>query len=129
MGTPCVTDIHDENGDVIVTMYRHWDGFPEGYGAELEDFLAEFTVGNGVYQGAKLGEFANGMECLAAQIVAHFKTEVGNIYLYKAGTRGIGEEYIYHVELKDGKLFVRCIDEESNKLYYHQITKGEQKWD
>ena len=35
------------------------------------------------------------MGCLAAQVVAHFKEEPGRFYLYPAGTRNCGEEYIY----------------------------------
>jgi hypothetical protein len=35
------------------------------------------------------------MSCLAAQVVAHFKTEIGSFYLYPSGTRGMDEEYIY----------------------------------
>ena len=38
------------------------------------------------------------MECLAAQLVSHFKgDQIGNFYLYPSGTRDCGEEYIYTV--------------------------------
>lgn len=37
------------------------------------------------------------MGCLAAQIVAHFKAEIGEFYLHKSGTRNICEEYIYTI--------------------------------
>ena len=40
---------------------------------------------------------ANGMGCLAAQLIANFKTEVGNIYLYEADARDCWQDYEYHV--------------------------------
>ena len=39
------------------------------------------------------------MDCLAAQLIAHFKKEAGGFYLYSAGTRDCGEEYIYTIYL------------------------------
>jgi len=77
-------------------MYRQMDGYPEGHGKELAEMLSGMKMVNGlsIDQPAKL---ANGMPCLAAQIVAHFKEGPGGIYLYPAGTRDCGEEYIYTV--------------------------------
>jgi len=43
------------------------------------------------------GKVANGMGCLAAQIVAHFKDGAGGIYLFPAGSRNCGEDYTYLV--------------------------------
>jgi hypothetical protein len=37
------------------------------------------------------------MSCLAAQIVAHFKKELGGIYLQPSGSRGFDEEFIYYL--------------------------------
>lgn len=42
------------------------------------------------------------MGCLAAQVVAHFKTKVGGFYLYPPKTHDIGEEFIYTVSGKPG---------------------------
>ena len=42
------------------------------------------------------------MECLAAQAIAHFKTKPGGFYLYPAGTRNAGEDYVYIVSGKTG---------------------------
>ena len=44
------------------------------------------------------------MSCLVAQTVAHFKTRspVGGFYLYPAGTRNAGEEFIYEVAGAEG---------------------------
>jgi len=45
----------------------------------------------------------NGMECLAAQAVSYFKKEIGEFYLYPAGTRNVGEEFIYYIKNLNGK--------------------------
>lgn len=52
-------------------MYRQYDGYPSGHGQELADYLKTFRITNGI-SGDPINT-ANGMACLAAQIVAHFK--------------------------------------------------------
>jgi hypothetical protein len=45
-----------------------------------------------------MGKVANGMGCLAAQLVANFKTDVGNIYLYSPRLKiDAMQEYEYHI--------------------------------
>jgi len=94
----------------IVILYRQFDGYPEGHGKELLKFLAPFKLVNGYTSADDPHTTANGMGCLAAQIVAHFKKEgVGSFYLEPAGTRGCGEDYIYTVyPNKKGEICVRC---------------------
>ena len=86
----------------IVVMYRQMDGYPSGHGNDLASFLDGMVVGNGLSFNDP-GKYANGMECLAAQIIAHFKTAPGGFYLYPAGTRDAGEEYIYEVYAGHGQ--------------------------
>lgn len=100
MGTRCLT-IVKERGQEVLVMYRQMDGYPEGHGAELKEFLADKVMVNGI--GGTDKNIFNGMGCLAGQIVAHFKTEPGNFYLHPSGTRGVGEEYIYYVTAKLGE--------------------------
>ena len=85
----------------IVVMYRQMDGYPSGHGVELAEFLKEMVIVNGVPVGAETAKIANGMSCLAAQVVSYFKDQVGNIYLYRAETRDCGEEYIYTIENRE----------------------------
>lgn len=96
MGTRSLTIIEDEKGRKLATMYRQFDGYYDGHGKELADFLTGFKLVNGM-GGDEPEKFANGLGCLAAQVVAHFKKEPGGIYLYPAGVRGVGEEYTYVV--------------------------------
>jgi len=99
MGTRSLTIILDETRNEICVLYRQYDGYPTGHGAELKEFLYGFTVVNG-FGSNDPPKSANGMGCLAAQIVGHFKSGIGGFYLHQAGTRDCGEEYIYTVYLK-----------------------------
>ena len=94
MGTRCLTTFGQGNEEIVV-LYRQFDGYPEGHGAELAQFLAGSTIVNGI-RGDE-GTIFNGMGCLAASVVAHFKEEVGGFYLYPVGTRNRGEDYLYEV--------------------------------
>jgi len=92
-----------KNGELaFVNMYRHLDGYPEGHGVDLAEFLKDFKIINGIGGDAELGTHANGEGCLAAQMIAHFKTEVGYIYLYPVSDSG-WEDYIYTVYPKSGE--------------------------
>ena len=97
MGTRCLTFVHDESGMAIINMYRQFDGYPTGHGAELAEFLNSGSMVNGLRLGAD-EKFFNGMGCLAAQMVQQFKQGVGGIYLYPPKTgQNCWQEYEYHV--------------------------------
>jgi hypothetical protein len=96
MGTRSLTQVYDD-GKAVVCMYRQFDGYPTGHGAELAGFLNQFAA---ITNGIAVDETrmtANGMGCLAAQLIAHFKTEAGGFYLYPIGTEDVGEEFDYHI--------------------------------
>jgi hypothetical protein len=98
MSTPALTILRDGDNKDIAVLYRHWDGYPSGHGVELRDFLKSTNITDGIGVDAEIGMVANGWHCLAAQIVAHFKTGAGGFYLYAPGTRDIGEDYVYVVK-------------------------------
>ena len=97
-------DTKEQNEKELAVMYRQMDGYPSGHGAELKEFLQDFTVVNGLSLETK--KVANGMGCLACQVVEHFKQgEPGGFYLDAAGARDCGEEYIYTLRnTKDGHI-------------------------
>ena len=124
MGTRSLTVFNDRDGKEIVVLYRQYDGNPKGHGVDLCEFLSGIEIVNGIGQTDR--RLANGMGCLSAQVVAHFKTEVGAFYLYAAGTRDVCEEYIYTVENIDGKPFVTCeevVYQGQNKVLYHDTAE------
>ncbi len=106
MGTRCLTIVEEDGGAEICVLYRQYDGYPTGHGAELKSFLEGIQIVNGLGLGNQT-RTANGMDCLAAQLIAHFKTEPGGFYLYPAGRRDCGEEYIYTVYTDAGNLMIR----------------------
>jgi hypothetical protein len=107
MGTRALTFVYD--GDKpIVNLYRQYDGYPTGHGAELAEFLDGFKIVNGI--GAETTRIANGMGCLAAQVVAHFKDSVGGFYIHSVDATECGQDYEYHVYQKDRELRVRVTD-------------------
>lgn len=92
MGTRSLTIMYDNEHKEIAVLYRQYDGYPDGHGKELAEYLA----------GAKYNDYY----CLAANIVREFKTYHSDgerngyaytIYLYPAGTRDMSEEYVYQV--------------------------------
>ena len=98
MGTRSLTFVYDENARArVVCMYRQFDGYPSGHGRELATFLGGFDA---VVNGMRVGDtrkVANGMGCLAAQLVSNFKVAAGGFYLYPTNTKDAGQEYEYHV--------------------------------
>ena len=103
MGTRSLTFVYTDHygtttgPEPIINMYRQFDGYPTGHGAELATFLTSFeAITNGIPIG-DTRKLANGMGCLAAQMVAHFKTGAGGFYLYPVSSIDCGQEYEYHI--------------------------------
>ena len=95
MGTRSLTVFNNEmDNEEIVVLYRQYDGYPEGHGIDLLNFLNNMEIVNGISNKEKR-RIANGMGCLSAQVVAYFKEAPGDFYLHSAWTRDIGEEFIY----------------------------------
>lgn len=101
MGTRCLTVFKDDTREIAV-MYRQSDGYPDGHGKELWDFLRGKAIVNGISGKDNVRTAFNGMGCLTASVVAHFKEDIGGFYLYPANTRDMGEDYIYTVSGKEG---------------------------
>ncbi len=82
----------------LVNMYRQYDGYLSGHGNDLAEFLMPFTIVNGISLNEER-KIANGSGCLAAQTIAHFKDDIGGIYLQglSSGYGFHGEEYIYTI--------------------------------
>ena len=103
MGTRCLTFVYDENRRSLVNVYRQFDGYPTGHGAELAEFLRGFAaVTNGIDMN-ETRRTANGMGCLAAQLVSHFKQSVGGVYIHSVEDIDCGQDYEYHVYLNSDK--------------------------
>ena len=112
MGTRSLTFVYEKYGDKqmpIINMYRQFDGYPSGHGADLAEFLNGFRIVNG-YSGDPV-KTANGMSCLSAQLVANFKKNIGQFYLHLTDARDCGQDYEYHItQSENGSLNVSIFD-------------------
>ena len=114
MGTRALTFLYEVSSSIktaerIINMYRQYDGYPTGHGAELAEFLSGGTMTNGVRIGAS-ERFFNGMGCLAAQLVANFKQDAGGFYLYPVTAENCGQDYEYHIFNIDGELIIKVFN-------------------
>ena len=123
MGTRSLTKIIERYEDfqtkekkekTLTTMYRQYDGYPSGHGYELAEWLSKFTIVNGIRLGEER-QIANGADCLAAQMFAHFKDGPGGIYLYSPDASDVGEEYIYKIYIEEGaEIYLEVYDTYGN---------------
>ena len=118
MGTRAIVAVKDELDNKIIELYSQYDGYPDGLGRDLKEFVASREMVNGI--GANRQVF-NGIHCFAAQLISHFKDEAGGYYLYPPTknykNKGkywdkYGAEYYYEI---DSDLNVRCWDTYENK--------------
>ena len=119
MGTRSITCVLDEQGNKIIEMYKQFDGYPDGLGVELKEFIASGIMVNGI--GADTIKVFNGINCFAAQLVDYLKDGAGGIYLhaptsnYKSKKKYVEmytAEYYYEI---DSDLNIKCWDTYENK--------------
>lgn len=97
-----------ESRQPILSIYQQYDGYINGVGNELAEWLKGKTIING-YNSSQKNEngYANGMGCLAAQYVADHKKEIGAFYITELNNI---EEYNYEVR-HNGKEFIIKVDD------------------
>ena len=108
MSTRSITHLYDDRSPtpkIVCSFYRHHDGYPDGHGAELKQWLQGKKVVNGIGQDFVKGRDYNGMGSLAVSMMTHFDREA-SIRTIPTGDHNYGEEYTYHVSYSDGKFFV-----------------------
>ena len=83
--------------------------------AELKDV----EIVRGVPLNKESGNQANGSGCLAAQMVKHFKEEIGYIYLHPHDNESGWEDYIYTVYPKTGEeTFISIYDVHNERCIF-----------
>ena len=90
----------------ITCMYRQFDGYLDGHGQDLAEWLSQYTVVNGIKMDHDRNKVFNGMDCLAAQMFAHFKEDAGNIYCMHPDAEDCWEEYLYEISEEDKDIFL-----------------------
>jgi len=84
--------------------------------------LQDFNVVNG-YNPDTPERSANGMGCLAAQLITHFKDGIGNIYIHEPNDSDCGEEYTYTIYEEEGKVCIRAYDVWAKKIIFDGSPK------
>ena len=107
---------------IHVQIYHHYDGYPQGLGVKLANFLDGYDVTNGLSTGYQ-GPVANGMGCLAAQTVSYLKDEPGNVYLQKPIEKD-WENYEYFVWVKDhAELWISIFNHNNECIFVGEPDK------
>jgi hypothetical protein len=114
VGTRSLTIFRDagqeEHDGEIAVLYRQFDGYPDGHGAQIRECLGDKTVVNGYNANDQI----NGAGCMAIQLIAWLRLENSqqfNVHtkeyvaqplnapsqfdLMPPGTRNCGEDYTY----------------------------------
>ena len=79
----------------IVSIYNHYDGYPEGLGVTLANYLEDTKIVNGL--GGNNEDVFNGLGCLAASLIAELKDGPGNLYIEDPDRKSGGIEYEYYI--------------------------------
>ena len=118
---PGVDKIHTQ-------IYHHYDGYPEYLGVRLANFLDGYDVVNGLSTGYQ-GPVANGMGCLAAQLVSYIKDKPGNVYLQKPQELD-WENYEYFIWVKDhNELWISIFNYDGNCIFVGEPDKLIKKYE
>lgn len=123
MGTRSKTSFIEKRGDKLthlVSIYQQFDGYIEGVGYEIANYILNKEIVNGI----KLGDMAtdkkaNGFTCLIAQFIRDFKTEIGNLYIT---TENDIQEYNYDIIFNNDLYFSKgFFDDTVNTDEYFEV--------
>lgn len=112
MGTRSTVKFIAKRGEKLaplVNIYQQFDGYIEGVGYNLANWLKGKKIINGISMGKNTDAYANGFECLIAQFIRDFKQEVGGLYIT---TIDNSQEYNYDVIFDEDKFFDMGFNEE-----------------
>jgi len=99
MGTRATITFY-EDGEKLVKLYNHWDGYIAGLGVELAEWLNNKTIINGITKRDDESK-ANGIGCLVAQFIRDHKTCIGDLYVIPIDSDDEMIDYQYKVEFTD----------------------------
>ena len=121
MGTRSKTSFIKKRGcklEHLVSVYQQYDGYIEGVGYDIANFILDKQICNGIRLGRDMNKLANGFDCLVAQFIRDFKTEVGGLYIT---TEDNIQEYNYNVIFDEDLYFNNSFNEELETDRYFKI--------
>tara|TARA_R100000231_G_scaffold100074_1_gene74561 strand:+ start:125 stop:538 length:414 start_codon:yes stop_codon:yes gene_type:complete len=86
---------------VLVSIYHHFDGYPEYLGVTLANYLEDKKIVNGL--GDRSAPVFNGLGCMAASIIKELKDEPGNVYIEDPENPHGWLDYEYYIWGNTGK--------------------------
>lgn len=98
MGTRSTITFYEKIGGEkfhLVNIYQQYDGYLEGVGKELCEWLKPKIITNGFSKAD--WDIANGARCLAAKYISEFKPATGGLYIYPEGVGYEDCDYNYSV--------------------------------
>jgi len=121
MGTHSLIIMRVQSSDgtylIWAVLYQHWDGFIDGVGKQLFNFLYNMRLTNGISLNNKDKKTANGAGDLFAQIIGYFKKGVGDAYLREPNDDDL-EEYNYYVNVtKDDNIELTIVNSDDEVLF------------
>ena len=88
----------EQTNKIRVQIYHHYDGYPEGLGVTLANYLNPKKIVNGIpLKPTSSVDLANGMGCLTASLIKHLKEKPGNVYVDYPGQVHGDTEYTYYI--------------------------------
>jgi len=125
----------------LVSIYHHYDGYPEYLGVTIADYLDGKKIVNGL--GDREAPVFNGLGCLAAQLVCHLKLvnagcdqngklniPAGNVYIDNPDCPHGGLNYEYVVWGDDGKdVWISIFDYDRNCIFVGKPSKLQNKYE
>lgn len=140
MGTRSLVKIVDDN-ETILTLYRQYDGYLSGMGLDIKNALnnGKSKLTNGYSLSDSVPSVFNGLGCLAAYLVGALKRRtnddnslkdvpaynsdwsIGNVYIMSPNTNDVGEEFIYTLSEKNGKINIKVFDVYADKVLYNGV--------
>ena len=105
MGTHCSIHVKENYGDntPYLMIYTQFDGYFSGVGKNIKLKFANHQIVDGYNSSNTMENTANGIGCFAAQLVAHLKTRIGNIYIENSEQI---ESYHYVLYCRDNKIYI-----------------------
>jgi hypothetical protein len=121
MTIPSYTIFYDERGRSFANMYREHDGQPKIHGRELASFFNSFDAVVDGYRPGDRRKLADGMGCVAAQLISHVKKGVGGYYLQHLDDVN-NQAYVYHIFRNRIEVF------ENNNIIFEGIWRQFYEW-
>ena len=110
----------------LVSIYNQYDGYPEGLGVTIANYLDGKRIVNGM--GADRDTVFNGLGCLAASLIAELKDGPGDIYIEDPNRLHGWLDYEYVIWGDSGKDIWISIFDESECIFVGKPNKLQNKY-